>query len=81
MKSCSQLMQIYASFIILIKTQFSCVTKTFQTNNDMQYKDIKLLNLFFKHGIIIYNFYPSTSQQNGCVKRKHRHILDIICTF
>ena len=81
MKNHSQLYQIYFTFFALVKAQFLCTIKTLRTDNVMEYKDSKLLTLFAQHGTIVHHSYLNTSQPNGCVEHKHRHILDTIRTL
>ena len=62
----------------MIKTQFSKVIKIFRRDNAMEYHDSKLLQFLVEQGTLSEFSCPSTSQQNGCAERKHRHILDSV---
>ncbi|XP_075633854.1 uncharacterized protein LOC142606377 [Castanea sativa] len=41
---------------------------------------LQLLASQDSHGTLPQQFYPYISQQNGRAERKHRHILDVVCT-
>ena len=73
-----ELPQIYINFATMIKTQFSKVIKVFHHDNAMEYRDSKLLTFLAKQGTLFEFSCPYTSQQNGCTKRKHHHILDSV---
>ncbi|XP_010263725.1 PREDICTED: uncharacterized protein LOC104601921 [Nelumbo nucifera] len=69
---------VTSSFSTMIKTQFSSIIKIFRTDNAMEYKDSVLIQFLSQNGTIIHRSCPGTSQQNGRVERKHKHILDIV---
>lgn len=74
MKNHSQLPEIFVTFVALMKTHFSYVNKTFRIENAIKYRDAKLFNLLSQHGTTIHWSCLSTSQQNGQVECKHKHI-------
>ena len=47
----------------------------------MEYRDSQFFDLIHTQGTIIQRSYVGTSQQNGRVERKHRHILDSVRAF
>jgi hypothetical protein len=62
----------------MVQTQFSYTIKTFRSNNSMEYKDKLFLTILQQNGTVSHHSCPYTSQQNGRVERKHRHILDTV---
>ena len=73
-----ELSQIYISFSRMIKTQFSSVIKILRTDNAMEYQDSSFLQFLCQQGTVVQHSCPHTSQHNGRVERKHRHILDFV---
>ncbi|TYJ98054.1 Copia protein [Cucumis melo var. makuwa] len=78
LKNCSELSHTYIEFAKMIHTQFSCPIKILRTNNALEYKDSTLLSFLSQQGTLVQRSCPHTSQQNGCAKHKHRHILDLV---
>ena len=76
MKKCYELKQIYYDFSTMVKTQFSRNIKIFRLDNAMEYRDSDFLSYLKSQGTQPHRSCPGTSQQNGRVERKHRHILD-----
>ncbi|KAL4018546.1 hypothetical protein IC575_022144 [Cucumis melo] len=76
LKHRSELSRTYIEFANMIRTQFSCPIKTLRTDNALEYKDSTLLSFLSQQGTLVQRSCPHTSQQNGRVERKHRHILD-----
>jgi hypothetical protein len=62
----------------MVQTQFSCTIKTFRSDNAMEYKDKSFLTILQQNGTVSHHSCPYTSQQNGRVERKHRHIMDTV---
>jgi len=60
------------SFITFVQNQFQACIKTIRVDNGLKF--ISMRNFFLKKGIECQRVY--TPQQNGVVKRKHRHILN-----
>jgi len=81
MKNRHELPQIYINFAKMIQTQFSKVIKVFRRDNAMEYRDSKLLSFLSEQATLSEFSCPYTSQQNGRVERKHRHILDSVCAM
>lgn len=81
MKKRSELPQIYIDFAKMIKTQFSQTIKVLRTDNALEYLDNKLQSFLKDQGTISQRSCPYTSQQNGRAERKHRHILDYVCSL
>ena len=78
MKNRSELPQIYIDFATMVKTQFDKIIKTLRRDNAMEYRDSKLLKFLTDDGALCQYCCPHTSQQNSCVERKLRHILNFI---
>ena len=65
----------------MIETQFNRPVKIFRLSNAQEYNDKSFLSFLDSHGTLPQLSCPYTSQQNGCVEQKHRHILDVVRTF
>ena len=63
----------------MIETQFSKPIKVFRSNNAQEYKAREFSTILHQFGIILHSSCAGTSQQNGRVERKLRHILDVVC--
>ena len=70
----SSVMQIFCSFQKLVERQFNCKIKSIQTDWGGEYRSLHtyFANIGIRHRITC----PHTSQQNGSVERKHRHIIE-----
>ena len=77
-KNCSELYQIYHDFTKMIETQFSKPIKVFRSDNAQEYKAYEFTSILHQFGTILHSSYAGTSQQNGWVERKLRHILDVV---
>ena len=78
MKSCFEILPIYSNFAKLVETQFSKCIKNFQSDNALEYTQYAFQALLHSYGTIHHLTCPCTSQQNGRVEWKLRHILDTI---
>ncbi|KAH0773131.1 hypothetical protein KY290_010268 [Solanum tuberosum] len=58
------------------KNQFGKCVKVFRSDNGGEFLNSTCHDLFVMHGIIHQRSCPYTPQQNGVVKRKHRHLLE-----
>ena len=67
--------QIFCSFQKLVERQFNCKIKSVQTDWGREYRTLHtyFANIVIQHRITC----PHTSQQNGFVERKHRHIVEM----
>ncbi|KAJ9548276.1 hypothetical protein OSB04_020819 [Centaurea solstitialis] len=81
MKHRSELPQLYINFARMIQTQFSKPIKILRADNAMEYKESSLIAFLRSQGTISQYYCPGTSPQNGRAERKHRHILDTVCTL
>ena len=69
-----ELYQIYHDFTKMIETQFSKPIKVSRSDNAHEF--ISILHQF---GTVPHSSCAGTSQQNGRVEHKLRHILDVVC--
>ena len=63
----------------MIETQFSKPIKVFKSDNAQKYKAHEFTFILHQFGIVPHSSCAGTSQQNGRVERKLRHILDVVC--
>ena len=77
-KNHSELYQIYRDFTKMIETKFSKPIKVFRSDNAQEYKAREFTSILHQFGIVPHSSYASTSQQNGRVERRLRHILDVV---
>ena len=74
----SNLVPIFQTFHKMIQTQFSCTIKIFWSDNAHEYNDESFLSILDSNGTLPHRSCPYTSQQNGHVERKLRHIPDVV---
>ena len=77
-KNHSELYQIYRDFTNMIETQFSKPIKVFKSDNAQEYKAYEFTSILHQFGIVPHSSCAGTSQQNGRVELKLRHILDVV---
>ena len=75
MKNRSDVLTIYRDFAKMIQTQYSKAIKVFRSNNVQEYRQTTILK---HYGTIFHTSCADTSQKNGRVEHKLRHILDIV---
>ena len=81
MKSRSEILPIYNNFAKMVETQFSKHIKTFHSDNALEYTQYAFQALLHSYGTVHHLTCLGTSQQNGRVERKLRHILDTVCAL
>ena len=81
MKHRSELLQVYSNFAKMVETQFSKRIKIFRSDNALEYTQYVFQAVLHSYGIVHHLTCPRTSQQNGRVERKLRHILDTVCAL
>ena len=81
LKERSEVSGVIELFYNDIKIQFSTFIRVFRTDNALEYIKNNVPLFCSKNGIIHQTSYSHTSQQNGVVKRKHRHILYVARTM
>ena len=62
----------------MVETQFSKRIKTFRSDNALKYTQYAFQALLHSYGTVYHLTCSSTSQQNGRVERKFRHIFDTV---
>ena len=77
MKEWYGLYSIFKSFYMEIKTRFNASLRIFWSDNAREYFYTSLSQFFNDHGIIHQSSCPHTSQQNGVVECKMRHLLEV----
>lgn len=68
---------VLKKFLSMIKTQFSAIVKIIRSDNGIEFLNVKYNEMLDSYGIIHQSSCAYIPQQNGVVKRKHRHILDV----
>ena len=76
-----EFVSIYKTFHKMIETQFNRIVKVFRSNNAQEYNDKSFLSFLDNHWTLTLWSCPYISQQNGCAKWKHCHILHDVCTL
>ncbi|KAJ0809569.1 putative RNA-directed DNA polymerase [Helianthus annuus] len=64
------------NFCKKVETQFSKLVRRIRCDNGGEFTSNLMLNFYTNQGILLETTCPHTSQQNGVVERKHRHLLD-----
>ncbi|XP_059316207.1 uncharacterized protein LOC132067093 [Lycium ferocissimum] len=72
----SDVVTVLRTFLYQLTTQFNVVLKIVRSDNGTESFNKNCHALFDSHGIIHQSSCVYTSQQNGILERKHRHILD-----
>ena len=66
----------FVKFKLLVENQFSSKIKQIQSDGGREYVSNQFQTFLTNHGILHRKSCPYTSQQNGLVERKLRHILE-----
>ncbi|CAH9102191.1 unnamed protein product [Cuscuta epithymum] len=66
---------MFMSFIAMVERQFSKKVFIIRSDNGTEFNCLK--EFFWTSGIIFQTSCVATPQQNGCVERKHQHILNV----
>ncbi|CAN1776000.1 Retrovirus-related Pol polyprotein from transposon TNT 1-94 [Linum perenne] len=74
MHSKSEVRALVSDFVTMVKNQYNQSVKTIRTDNGLEFRMTELFNSL---GIEHQTTCVYTSQQNGRVERKHRHILNV----
>ncbi|CAM8941688.1 unnamed protein product [Rhodiola kirilowii] len=77
MKQKSEAADYLISFYLMIQTQFNCSIKTVRTDNSAEFLSHKVINFLQTQGCVQQTSCTYSPQQNGVVKRKHRHLLEV----
>lgn len=73
MKDRTEASKLLRGFIIMVKNQFNKGLKVVRSDHDVEFTSGPMQNFYHEHGILRWNSCVDILQQNGRVKRKHRH--------
>uniref|UniRef100_A0A803N1T5 Integrase catalytic domain-containing protein n=1 Tax=Chenopodium quinoa TaxID=63459 RepID=A0A803N1T5_CHEQI len=76
MKYKSDVVTVFSNFVTYIKNQFSFTVKNVRSDNTQELCEGEMKSFLVQRGIQHQRSCPDTSQQNGDVERKHRHLLE-----
>ena len=72
----NEVFKMFRSFLSMIERQFEAKVKVVRGDNGTEFN---CMREYFAHkGILFQTSFVDTPQQNGRVKRKHRHILNVV---
>lgn len=71
---------VFQNFYAEVKNLFDVSLKILRTDNALEYTSSEFSQFCTSHGILHHTSCSYTSQQNGVVECKNRHLLDIACT-
>ena len=77
----SEVFTNFVKFKLLVENQFTSHIKQLHTDGGGEYNYVQFQTFLTKHGIVHRKTCPYTSQQNGLVERKLRHILETSLTL
>lgn len=77
MKSKSQYLSFFKHFYAYVDTQIHTKIQTIRTDNAKEICDGASKDFYLLHGSVHQTSCRDTPQQNGVVKRKHRHLLEV----
>ena len=78
MKNRFEILTIYCDFSKMIQTHYSKAIKLFHSDNAREYRQTNFFTILKHYGTIFHISCAGTSQQNGQVECKFRHILDTV---
>ena len=81
LKSKTEAFSKFVYFHALIKTQFSATIKCFRLDGGGEFTSNEFKSYLSHHGISCHLSCPYTTQQNGVVERKHRHVVETTVTM
>lgn len=76
MKKKSKFLTNFVTFHKLVENQFSRKIKIFQCDGGEEFNSLEFINYLAQNGIKRQISCPHTSEQNGALERKHRHIVE-----
>lgn len=71
----------FVQFKTMVETQFYVKIKTFRSNGGGEYTSNAFKSFLLQNGIVHQVSCPYVPQQNGLVKRKHRHLIETTITL
>ena len=81
MKDRVHVFDVIKNFFTKIKNQFSVTPKCLRTDNALKFIRSRILSYYASLDVIHQITCPHTSQQNGMIECKYRHILDVTRTI
>jgi len=81
MKHRFEFFEIYTAFRALVKTQYSAIIKCFRCDLSREYTCNKFCQMLALDEIIHQTSRIDTPKQNGDDERKHRHIVETVCSL
>jgi len=77
MSTKSNAFPLLKSFVAYVETQFHVSVQSVRSDNGLEFQDTAALQFFASKGILHQKSCVDTSQQNGIVERKHKHLLEV----
>jgi transposase InsO family protein len=81
LKHMSEAHKYFIQFHVMVNTQFNWSIKIVRSVNGLEFTVGYMFKFFSQNGISHQTSCVDTPQQNGIVKRKHRHLLKVACAF
>ena len=81
LRSKSEVLQVFQTFIVYVETQFTSVIKVLRSDSGGEYMSNEFQAFLTQKGILSQRSCPYTPQQNGLAERKNRHLLDVVRTL
>ena len=81
LKSRKEVLPRVQQFLVEIATQYDTKVKVLRTDNALEFTQKAIEDMCATYGMLHQTTCPYTSQQNGVAERKHRHLLDMVCTL
>ncbi|GJR06022.1 ribonuclease H-like domain-containing protein [Tanacetum coccineum] len=76
-KTKDDVFDVFVSFLKLIHNQFNIKVKVVRSDNETEFVNKKMFNMFSDLGIFHQTSCTHTPQQNRIAERKHRHLLNV----
>ena len=77
MQEKSEVSQLVKDFCMMVNTQFGAKVKVIRSDNGSEFTSEPMKRFYGEHGIVQQTSCVDTPQQNGRVKRKHHHVLNV----
>ncbi|XP_010263164.1 PREDICTED: uncharacterized protein LOC104601508 [Nelumbo nucifera] len=76
LKHKDEVLTVFQSFHMMVKTQFTSQIQVLRSDNGGEYMNQRFQDYFRIHGLLHETSCPQTPQQNGIAERKNRYILE-----
>ena len=80
LRSKSEVLQVFKTFLAYVETQFAATVKVLRSDSGGEYMSNEFHVFLNQKGILSQRSCPYTPQQNGLAERKNRHLLDVVRT-